>query len=263
MDILQDLLGSMPVGEFLHRYFTRVPFAMPNRAMHYTQAFTAADFAAMVEGPRSVLRVVQNGRLIQDHARLSWAEAQVQHHRGHTLLVRYAERSCAKLQTMAEAFAQFFHSPVDIQVYLTPGQSQAFGWHYDLEEVFIIQVQGCKEYTLRQNTVNPFPVWDTMPADLHFERETSRIRLTCQLEAGDWLYIPSGWWHIARTQAESIHLSIGVMPVTRLTLFDFLTHRLAHSPFWCERLALVPPGKASSPTPQGSDDKIWADMRAG
>jgi CheY-like chemotaxis protein len=74
-----------------------------------------------------------------------------------------------QLQTMAEAFAQFFHSPVDIQVYLTPGQSQAFGWHYDLEEVFIIQVQGCKEYTLRQNTVNPFPVWDTMPADLHFE----------------------------------------------------------------------------------------------
>jgi hypothetical protein len=39
--------------------------------MYYTQAFTAADFATMVEGPRSVLRVVQNGRLIQDHARLS------------------------------------------------------------------------------------------------------------------------------------------------------------------------------------------------
>ena len=61
---------------------------MPNRAARYTQAFTAAAFAAMVEGPRSVLRVVQNGRLIHDHARLSWAEA----------------------------FAQFFHSPVDIQL---------------------------------------------------------------------------------------------------------------------------------------------------
>ena len=43
-----------------------------------------------------------------------------------------------------------FHAPVDIQVYLTPDQHQAFGWHYDLEEVFIIQVQGCKEYSLRQ-----------------------------------------------------------------------------------------------------------------
>jgi hypothetical protein len=108
MDILQDLLGSMPVGEFLHRYFTRVPFAMPNRAMHYTQAFTAADFAAMVEGPRSVLRVVQNERLIQDHARLSWAEAQVQHHRGHTLLVRYAERSCASCRRWPRRLRSFF-----------------------------------------------------------------------------------------------------------------------------------------------------------
>jgi ribosomal protein L16 Arg81 hydroxylase len=216
----------------------------------------------MVEGPQSVLRVVQNGRLILDHARLSWAEAQTHHRRGHTLLVRYAERSCTKLQVIAEAFAQFFHSPVDIQVYLTPDRSQAFGWHYDLEEVFIIQVQGCKEYTLRQNTVNPLPVWDNMPSDLHFERETSRLRMTCRLEAGDWLYIPSGWWHIARTQAESIHLSLGVMPVARLKLFDFLTHHLAHSPFWCERLALLPLTAAGSPAPLEQDDNIWAEMRA-
>src|SRR5688572_14370818 len=98
MDILQELLGPLPVGEFLLRHFTRVPLAMPNRAAPYTQAFSAADFAAMVEGPRSVLRVVQNGRLLHDHARLSWAEAQAHHRRGHTLLVRYAERSCATLQ---------------------------------------------------------------------------------------------------------------------------------------------------------------------
>ena len=262
MDILQELLGSVSVGEFLHRHFTRVPFAMPNRAIHYTHAFTAADFAAMVEGPRSVLRVVQNGRLILDHARLSWAEAQTQYRRGHTLLVRYADRSCAKLQAMAEAFAQFFHAPVDIQVYLTPDTHQAFGWHYDLEEVFILQVQGCKEYTLRQNTVNPRPVWENLPADLHFERETSRIRMTCRLEGGDWLYIPSGWWHIARTQAESIHLSIGVMPVARLKLFDFLKQRLAPSPFWCERLALGPPGETGRPTPREEDHNLWAAMRA-
>src|SRR5437588_513514 len=129
MDVLQELLEPIPIHEFLHRAFTRVPFAMPEKAARYTQDFTEADIAAMVE-------------------------------------------------------------------------------------VFIIQVQGCKEYTLRQNTVNPWPVWDTMPADLGYERETSRLRMTCRLEAGDWLYIPSGWWHIARTQAASLHLSIGVMPVT-------------------------------------------------
>ena len=110
------------------------------------------------------------------------------------------------------------------------------------------------EYTLRQNTVNPLPVWDTMPEDMGYERETSRIRMTCRLEAGDWLYIPSGWWHIARTQAASLHLSIGVMPVTRLKLFAFLARYLAQFPFWCQRLALVQPGESEA-TSEGTTSR--------
>ena len=261
MDILQELLHPVPVHEFLHRTFTRVPFAMPDRAARYTHEFTEADIATVVEDGRSLLRVVRNGHLIHEMARLSWEEAQAYYRRGHTLLVRYAERSSAKFEALAQAFAQFFHSPVDIQVYLTPDKNQAFGWHYDLEEVFIIQVQGCKEYTIRQNTLNPLPVWETMPADMAYERETSRIRLTCRLEAGDWLYIPSGWWHIARTQAASMHLSIGVMPAVRLKLFEFLKQHLAPSLFWSQRLALVQPGEAGSAATREHDMQSWEDMR--
>jgi 50S ribosomal protein L16 3-hydroxylase len=261
MHVIEELLDPIPIHEFLHRTFTRVPFAMPDRARRYMQDFTEADIVAIVDTGRSVLRIVRDGRLVHDHAHLSWREAQAYYRRGHTLLVRYAERSSAKFQALADAFAQFFHSPVDIQVYLTPAQSQAFGWHYDLEEVFIIQVQGCKEYTIRQNTVHPWPVWDTMPADLGYDRETSRLRMTCRLEAGDWLYIPSGWWHIARTQAASLHLSIGIMPVVRLKLFAFLSHYLAQFPFWCQRLALVQPGEAACPASTEHDIQSWEDMR--
>jgi len=262
MDILQELLGPVPVHEFLHRTFTRVPFAMPDRAARYTHEFTEADVAAVVEDGRSILRIVRDGRLIRENTRMPWEEARAHYRRGQTLLIRYAERSSAKFEALAAAFAQFFHSPVDIQVYLTPDQSQAFGWHYDLEEVFIIQVQGCKEYSIRQNTLNPLPVWDTMPTDMAYERETSRLRLTCRLEAGDWLYIPSGWWHIARTQSASMHLSIGVMPVVRLKLFEFLKQHLAQSLFWCQRLALVQPGVAGAPASREHDIQSWEDMRA-
>src|SRR2546428_2220056 len=184
MDILQELLGPVPIHEFLHRPFTRVPFAMPDRAARYTQDFTEADIAAIVEQGHSILRIVCNGRLVHETTRMAWAEAQAYYRRGHTLLVWYAEWSSAKCQALAEAFAQFFHSPVDIQVYVMPDQSQAFGWHYDLEEVFIIQVQGCKEDTIRQNTLNPLPVWDTMPTDMAYERDTARLRLTCRLDGG-------------------------------------------------------------------------------
>ena len=261
MNVLQELLDPVPVREFLHSNFSRLPFAMPNKAERYTRDLTEADFAAMVEGSRSILRIVRDGRLVEDKAHISWAEAQAYHRRGYTLLVRYAERSSAKLEALAGEFADFFHAPVDIQVYLTPNKSQAFGWHYDLEEVFIIQVKGCKEYTIRQNTLNPLPVWENMPAGLPYDRETSRLRMTCRLEAGDWLYIPSGWWHIAQTQEESIHLSIGVMPVVRLKLFEFLKQRLAYSPFWCQRLAWVQRDEAGSTVPKEPDKRLWEDMR--
>jgi ribosomal protein L16 Arg81 hydroxylase len=264
MNVLQELLGLVPVSEFLQRTFSRVPVAMPDRAGRYTTHFTEADFACMVEHPYATLRVVRNGHMVQDNANLSWTEAQDFHRRGHTLLVRHAERASPKVQAIAEAFARFFHSPVDIQVYLTPNHNQAFGWHYDLEEVFIIQVQGCKEYTIRQNTLNPLPVWDNMPADLGYERETSRLRMSCRLEAGDWLYIPSGWWHIARTQAESIHLSIGIMPVARLKVFAFLAQYLSQVPFWCERLTVVPRSEkreANHAVFKEDDKKTWQAMR--
>jgi ribosomal protein L16 Arg81 hydroxylase len=262
MKVLQELLHPLSIGAFLQSHFTRLPFAMPDKAARYARSFTEADFAGMVESSRSILRIVRDGRLVHDNARMPWAEAQAYHRCGHTLLVRHAERSSAKLQALGDEFAHLFHAPVDIQVYLTPDKSQAFGWHYDLEEVFIIQVQGGKEYTIRQNTLNPWPVWDNMPGDMPYDRETSRLRLTCRLEAGDWLYIPSGWWHIAHTQAESIHLSIGVMPVVRLKLFEFLSQRLARSPFWCQRLSWVQPDETTNPVPQEPDTQLWEDMRA-
>src|SRR4030095_8433233 len=96
MDVLQELLDPMPVHEFLHRAFTRVPFAMPDRAMRYTQEFTEADVAAVVDTGRSVLRIVRDGRLVHDHARLSWREAQGYYRRGHTLPGRVADASVTK-----------------------------------------------------------------------------------------------------------------------------------------------------------------------
>jgi 50S ribosomal protein L16 3-hydroxylase len=262
MHVLQELLGPMPVREFFDRYFTRAPFAMPDQATLYVQDFHEADFAAMVEDPHAILRIVRDGRLVRDRARLSWAEAQAYYRGGHTLLVRHAERASAKLQALAEAFARVFHAPVDIQVYLTPDQRQAFGWHYDLEEVFIIQIRGCKEYTVRQNTLHPWPVWDTLPAEMPYDRETSRVRLTCRLEAGDWLYIPSGWWHIAETQTASIHLSVGVMPVVALHLFAFLRQHLAQDPFWCQRLTWVAQQATGPAGPAEHAHQHWQAIRA-
>jgi ribosomal protein L16 Arg81 hydroxylase len=156
---------------------------------------------------------------------------------GWTLLVRHAEKHAPELAELAAGFAADFHAPVNIHFYATPGGNWGFGWHYDAEEVFILQTGGQKEYRLRKNTVNPWPLEETMPADLRYEREIMPL-MRCPLAAGDWLYIPSGYWHRGASAPGDIALSlaIGVMPATAVSLYDALRRRVLDSMLWRQRL---------------------------
>ena len=85
-----------------------------------------------------------------------------------------------------------------------------FGWHYDAEDVFIAQTAGEKDYYFRENTVEadtPFP-----PKDFQaYHAETSALQ-TAHLVAGDFLYIPARWWHMALCREDALSISVGVMP---------------------------------------------------
>lgn len=155
---------------------------------------------------------------------------------GWSLAVRHAERLDAGLGLVAAGFASALLGPVDIQVHATPAGRQGFGWHYDPEEVFVVQCVGAKEWLVRRNTVDPDPVLERMPRDLGFARETSPI-LRVRLEAGDWLYVPGGWWHVASAvESDSVSLSIGVQAPTPLALLDALRPALLADPRWRRRL---------------------------
>jgi ribosomal protein L16 Arg81 hydroxylase len=127
-----------------------------------------------------------------------------------------------------------------VHAYITPPDQYGFSWHYDAEEVFILQTTGRKEYALRKNTVNPWPIEETLPADMHYEREIMPM-MKCTLSAGDWLYIPSGWWHKASALAgePAISLALGVMPRTGVHIFDLLRREVLDSLLWRQRLPVM------------------------
>src|SRR5204863_6894279 len=80
------------------------------------------------------------------------SEMQVLSSEGYTFVVRHAERCDAKLRDLAANFESDFAAPVNIHLYSTPTSEFGFGWHYDAEEVFILQTAGAKTYELRKNT---------------------------------------------------------------------------------------------------------------
>jgi 50S ribosomal protein L16 3-hydroxylase len=236
MKILEQLLGESPEATFLPKHFTRLPFSKAGAARDLVDLLTWKTVEDILSAKKSVLRIVQDGKVIKDYVDLNFKEAKDHHSKGHTLLLRFAEKSSKALKDLADDFQKSFHTPVDIQLYCTPENHNAFGWHYDVEEVFILQTKGSKSYSIRPNTIHPNPLVKSIPKDLGYELEKTPIEIKVTLEEGDFLYIPSGWWHIAKTQKESMHISIGLMPSSAVDLAEYLPKFLAKNTFWRTRM---------------------------
>jgi ribosomal protein L16 Arg81 hydroxylase len=235
-----ELLGEVPAATFFDEYFHRLPFALSGGARDICELGTWSVLATMLACDDADVMVVRDGVQFAGPGPKDLPAAEALSAEGYTILVRHAERHDERLLALANAFARDLAAPVDVHVYVTPPGKHGFGWHYDAEDVFILQTAGRKEYSLRKNTVHPWPLVETIPRDMQYERELMPL---CRvlLAAGDWLYIPCGWWHKADAAASdetSISLAIGVMSPAAIDVYDFLRGRLVDSLLWRQRLPL-------------------------
>jgi ribosomal protein L16 Arg81 hydroxylase len=209
--ILDRWLATLASPDFRREVFERAPHAEPNtarEAIPFLNWETVARLLAVCT-PDDVL-IAKTGKLLEVPAPRTGEEVRAMLDEGISLVLRKTEDYDPGIRLVADAFTQLFDVDVTIHVFATPGGTHGFSWHYDAEEVFIAQTAGVKEFYLRQNTVNPSPRIDALPRDMQFEKETTPM-IASTLVPGDWLYIPSGWWHVAKAIEDSLHLSIGVL----------------------------------------------------
>jgi 50S ribosomal protein L16 3-hydroxylase len=259
---LQTLLGEMPKHRFVTEFYQRLPYSTAGHAKPFCPL---GDWAALIgvlaaeEADTLVCR--QNELFPGDRPRGDGAARNLLE-QGYTLLVRHAEQHDSRLAQVAAAFEQDFAAAVNIHMYCTPSEQFGFGWHYDAEEVFIIQTVGRKQYSLRKNTVNPWPLEETLPANMKYEREIMPIMRT-ELQAGDWLYIPAGYWHKGESRELSISLAIGVEASTAIDIFDFLRPHLVESLFWRQRLPVLGAASNRNQTEQHAElARLFCDLAA-
>lgn len=168
---LQAWLGETPQQTFLEQHFYRQAYSGPCVSRAAIALGSWETLATVLSVPAADVMVVRRNEQYQGAAPSSLDSAQALVAEGYTLLVRHAERHHAPLAELASGFARDFAAPVNIHMYVTPGDDYGFSWHYDAEEVFILQTTGQKTYSLRKNTVNPWPVEETLPQDMRYERE--------------------------------------------------------------------------------------------
>jgi 50S ribosomal protein L16 3-hydroxylase len=215
MELLEQLLNPyLSIDDFLAFFHSKKPFAAPERAQPFCNLLSwpiledifrkrGDDTWPVRQGSISTQFTNDKGRLNPGLARAAFAQ-------GHTLVVRHSEKAHASLNLIAGQFENFFRQPVDLQIYLTPAEEEGFDWHYDVEEVFVIQTHGMKEFRLLENTVTAKPLPLLSKENQLFAQEKKNPEIRCLLKAGDWLYIPAGYWHKARAITDSFHISIGV-----------------------------------------------------
>jgi 50S ribosomal protein L16 3-hydroxylase len=239
---LQRILGDVPATKFLDDFYLRQPFSRPGGANDLRELGSWETIESILAAPAVDLMLARQNVLWDGTGQPSFGQVRELHAQGYTLVIRHAERHDGRLAELAEGFRRDFAAPVNIHLYATPENQFGFAWHYDAEDVFILQTQGSKEYSLRKNTVNPWPLEETLPADMRFEQEIMPV-MKCHLEAGDWLYIPAGYWHMGQSRRAAISLAVGVMSTTALDVLDFVRSRLLDSMLWRQRL---PPGGAAA-----------------
>ena len=210
--MLRRWLAPAPLDDFLRVHLGRAPLAVPGGARDVLAWFDwpVLDQLLDASSPPPDVLVASRGRLVDTAEPHSLAEARLIMAREQGVVIRRAERREPRLAQLARAFAGDLPGRVQVQVYATPADTQAFGWHFDAEDVFIVQVVGTKDYYMRQNTV----VRSAAVSSADFElvrRETSPL-LAARLIPGDWLYIPARWWHLVHSVEEALSISIGVFP---------------------------------------------------
>ena len=137
---------------------------------------------------------------------------------GSTLVLQGLHRTWGPIRAFAADLADDLGSPVQVNAYITPPANQGFDDHYDVHDVFVLQVSGTKRWSLRE-PVLPQPLrsqpW-TDRRDAVAARAQEPAALETTLRPGDCLYLPRGWIHSARAMGEvSAHLTIGVHAWTR------------------------------------------------
>ena len=144
---------------------------------------------------------------------------------GATLVLQALHRTWEPVADLSTALSGELGHPVQANAYITPPQNRGFDDHYDVHDVFVLQIEGAKRWVLHE-PVHPDPLRDQPWTDRRSavaEAAKGHAHLDVVLEPGDALYLPRGWLHAAQAQgAVSIHLTLGIHTWTRHGLAEQL-----------------------------------------
>jgi ribosomal protein L16 Arg81 hydroxylase len=203
-----ELLDADAIDELVSQRGLRTPFlrVAKNGTTLADKAFTApggvgAGIADQVSDDRLV-------RLFAD---------------GSTLVLQALHRVWPPLLEFCQQLAAELGHPVQANAYVTPPQNQGFSAHYDVHDVFVLQIEGEKRWRIHppvlESPLRDQP-WNDRRAAVEKQAQEPPL-IEALLRPGDCLYLPRGYLHAATALGGvSTHLTLGVHVWTRFALAE-------------------------------------------
>lgn len=205
-----DLLTERDVDELVSRRGLRTPFV---RVAKDGTTLRNADYTAPGGIGAGIADQASDDRLTALFAG------------GSTLVLQALHRMWPPVIDFCQQLAADLGHPVQANAYITPPQNQGFDDHYDVHDVFVLQVAGRKRWSIHA-PVHPSPLRDQPWTG---RREAVRRGAGAEpvietvLEPGDVLYLPRGYLHAATALGGvTVHLTLGVHSWTRYSVAEEL-----------------------------------------
>jgi bifunctional lysine-specific demethylase and histidyl-hydroxylase NO66 len=214
---LTQLLSGDSIDELVSQRGLRTPFLRVAR-----NGTTLADRAFTAPGGvgAGISDQVSDDRLVRLFAD------------GSTLVLQALHRFWPPIIEFCQRLAAELGHPVQANAYITPPQNQGFSAHYDVHDVFVVQIDGEKQWQIHRPILDS-PLrdqpWNDRKAAVQQQAQEPAL-MEARLRPGDCLYLPRGYLHAATALGGvSTHLTLGVHVWTRYAIAEQLTRQVLSS----------------------------------
>jgi len=232
--LLQSLLGHTTIEDFFANYWEKKPLLVKRKdADFYGEVFSLNTMKEVMktnelyfESDVNVCRYVGNEKeLLNEDRQITAEDVEDLMQEQATFQFHQPQRYVDQLWCAVEKLETYFGSLVGSNVYITPKDSQGLAPHCDDVEIFVMQLEGKKEWKLYKPMVE---LSRDYTQDL-MQEQIGEPMMEVTLEQGDMLYFPRGVIHQAKTVGEGHSTHISVSTYQQNTWGDFMNHAVTQA----------------------------------
>lgn len=217
---LSQLVGPLGVNAFLGEYFNKKGVHIPGCLLDW-QLFGWDQLNNILNYHPGL---PENAKILLDGKETipkDYLVALRDVRRGSTLFFEDIDRHDPVLSSFLLRLSNELRCPTRFNMYLSSPGKQGRRLHFDTHDVFVVQVEGSKRWTIYDVTA-PSPIYFRKNHESEVG-ENATPYLDCVLKKGDVLYLPRGHWHnVVPCDEISLHLTLGVFISSGIEFLNWL-----------------------------------------